>query len=61
MIGSVGKFTGEVRQELKKVTWPTRDELTDSTVVVILTTFLMAAFIGVVDFFLSLLIRFLIR
>lgn len=61
MIQNLIHFVRETRQELKKVSWPTRDELTDSTVLVILTTFLMAAFIGVIDFFLSILIRVLIR
>ncbi|MBI2167418.1 MAG: preprotein translocase subunit SecE [Candidatus Omnitrophica bacterium] len=61
MVGSVTQFIREVRQELKKVTWPTREELTGSTTVVIVTTLLMAIFIGTVDFFLSLLIRVLIR
>ena len=61
MVGSVTQFIREVRQELKKVTWPTREELMGSTTVVIVTTLLMAIFIGTVDFFLSLLIRVLIR
>lgn len=61
MAGGPGNFIQEVRQELKKVTWPAREELVDATAVVIFTTFLMAVFIGVVDFFLSLLIRFLIH
>ncbi len=57
MLGKFGNFIQETKQELNKVTWPSREELTQSTVVVIVTTFLMAAFIGVVDFFLSGFIR----
>jgi len=57
----INQFVQETRQELKKVSWPSREELLGSTGVVILMTFLMAAFIGVVDFFLSLLMRFLIH
>lgn len=61
MIGSIREFIRETQQELKKVSWPTREELLGSTWVVIVTTFLLAAFIGVIDFFLSILMRFLIR
>ena len=42
-------FMKDVRVEAGKVSWPTRDELRDSTVVVIVTVLLVAAFIGVVD------------
>lgn len=31
------------------MSWPTRDELRDSTVVVIVTVLLVAAFVGIVD------------
>ena len=55
------QFFRETRQELNKVSWPAREELLGSTAVVLVTTFLMAVFIGVVDFFLSILIRILIR
>jgi len=50
-------FFSETKQELKKVVWPTRRELTGSTVVVIVTTLMLAAFIGVVDFILSQIIQ----
>lgn len=61
MFGKVGGFVGETKQELKKVTWPSKQELWQSTLVVIVTTFILAAFIGVVDFFLSVLMRILLR
>ena len=61
MFGGVGRFIRETTQELKKVTWPTREGLIESTVMVIFTTFLMAVFIGGVDFVLSFLIRVLIQ
>ena len=43
------EYTKDVGVEMRKVSWPTRDELRDSTVVVIITVLLVAAFIGVVD------------
>ncbi len=60
MFGKFGNFVQESRQELNKVTWPTRLELWQSTGVVIVTVFMLAAFIGVVDFVLSLVMRLLL-
>ena len=57
MAAKIGNFFDETRQELNKVTWPSRVELWQATAVVIVTTFILAAFIGVCDFFLSILIR----
>jgi len=45
----VREYMKDVRIELTKVSWPTREELRDSTVVVIVTVLLVAAFIGIVD------------
>ncbi len=42
-------FFGEVRNELLKSTWPTRNELVESTVVVILSVILFAVFVMVCD------------
>ena len=47
------QFFREVRVEIKKVTWPTRKETLASTVVVLVTTFIIGAFLGVMDFLLS--------
>lgn len=55
------QFFRDTRQELKKVSWPTREELVGSTVVVIITTFILALFIGLVDFCLSIIMRLVIR
>ena len=45
----VREYMKDVRSELTKVSWPTREELRDSTVVVIVTVLLVATFIGIVD------------
>ena len=47
------KFVGEVRVEARKVSWPTREEVRQSTIVVILAVWIMAAFIFVVDWILN--------
>ncbi len=42
-------FLVEVKAEMKKVTWPTWIEVFSSTIVVIMTTLMVAALIGVWD------------
>lgn len=44
-----GRFLHEVVSELKKVTWPTREETVKLTVVVIAISLLVGAFIGGLD------------
>jgi preprotein translocase subunit SecE len=46
-------FLKEVRTELSKVSWSTRQELIGSTFVVIVITGIMAVFIGAIDLILS--------
>jgi len=43
------QFIKEVQQELKKVTWPTREETIKLTGVVIVISLLVAFFIGGLD------------
>ena len=50
MIAKIKKFVGEVLAEMKKVSWTTRRELVDSTLIVILSSFLLGIFVGVIDF-----------
>jgi len=51
------QFLREVRVELKKVTWPNRKQTAGSTVVVIILVFILASFLGLVDFGLSKLVQ----
>jgi preprotein translocase SecE subunit len=46
---SVYALSTEVADELSKVTWPTRQETTNSTVVVIVTSIIAAVFLGFFD------------
>jgi preprotein translocase subunit SecE len=57
MIERIKLFLAETRTELKKVTWPTREELKESTKVVIVSTFVVTLFVGIVDQILSRIIR----
>jgi len=49
-------FLREVKTELSKVSWPSRNELIGSTTVVIIITLILAAFTGVIDFILSIIL-----
>ena len=57
----VREFVKEVRVESTKVSWPTRNELRDSTIVVIVAVLLVSVFVGVVDYVLQLGVRLLFR
>lgn len=46
-------FVNGVSKEMKKVTWPTKEELKESTAVVIVVCLLIAAFTYVVDMTIS--------
>jgi len=54
-------FLADVRNELRKSTWPTRGELIESTVVVILSVILFAIFVGLCDSVLRKIIGFVMR
>jgi preprotein translocase subunit SecE len=43
-------FFGEIVDELKKATWPTKIELRDSTIVVIFAAVLLGLFTSISDF-----------
>ncbi len=53
MVARVKQFAQDVHVEMKKVTWPTREELRGSTVVVIVTVIICSILVGVVDRVLS--------
>jgi preprotein translocase subunit SecE len=46
-------FFNDVVKEMKKVTWPTQDELKESTTVVIVVCLIIAAFTYVIDMIIS--------
>ena len=51
-------FLKEVRQELAKVIWPTRDELIGSTIIVLIIIAAFTIYFGAVDFIFQTLSRF---
>ena len=60
-IGRVRNFFVEVRQELRKSSWPTRQELVESTIVVILSVVMLSLFVGLSDSLIVTLVRVLLH
>lgn len=56
---NIGTFVREVGNEMKKVSWPKKEQLQESTVVVIVVCLLIALFVFIVDFVFSKLFGFL--
>ena len=55
------QFFREVKVELQKVTFPTRQETMGSTLVVLVLTVIIAAFLGFSDWALSRLVKMLLH
>jgi preprotein translocase subunit SecE len=49
----ISTFISEVRAEFTRVIWPTRDDLINSTTVVVVFSVIFSLFIGVFDLILS--------
>ena len=60
-LARIRQFMMEVRAEMTKVSWPTRQQLIESTRLVLIMTGLLAFFLGVWDLLASQLIRFILR
>lgn len=58
-LAAVGGFFADVVAETKKASWPSRQELFSSTVVVIVSLVLLGIFVGVSDKILILVLRLL--
>ena len=54
-------FLSEVRNELKRVTWPTQKEVYATTVVVILTSIFFGVYLFVLDYGLNTLVQWIFR
>jgi len=61
MVNKVKQFFREVKFEIKKVVFPTKDELVGSTWVVIITVVVISLFLGVIDLGLSELVGVALR
>jgi preprotein translocase subunit SecE len=48
-IESTRTYLTDIRSEMKRVTWPNRDRVQSTTIVVIVSVFIFAAYLKVVD------------
>ena len=51
------RFLREVKSELKKVSWPNKKELTANTIVVLVSVFLAATLIWIIDGFFAQILK----
>ncbi len=61
MIQKMVTFYREVVVEMGKVSWPSREQLQVSTIVVLVFTLIFAAFIGAFDWVLSQIVQWFLR
>jgi preprotein translocase subunit SecE len=60
VIENITQFIKDAKVELKKVTWPTPKQTMASTAVVIIIVFIVAIYLGLVDFALAKLVKFIL-
>lgn len=61
MLNRIKEFFREVKVEIKKVVFPTKEELVGSTWVVIITVVIISLFLGVIDLGLTKMVGIALR
>ena len=59
-MASLTQYIKDSRAELKKVQWPTRQETTRYTILVIVISIAVAAFLGFFDYIFNLILEYLV-
>ncbi|HBH45962.1 MAG: preprotein translocase subunit SecE [Candidatus Jacksonbacteria bacterium RIFOXYC2_FULL_44_29] len=57
MIGKIIAYFQSARVELKKVTWPNREEIVQKTILVIVISVAIAIYLGLLDYIFTLLLQ----
>ena len=60
VIEKITQFIKEAKVELKKVTWPSPKQTMASTAVVIIIVFIVSIYLGIVDFVLAKLVKYIL-
>jgi preprotein translocase subunit SecE len=60
LIDRFTEYLKDTRGELRKTSWPTREQATNLTLIVLAVTVVMAAFLGALDFVFAQLIRLIV-
>jgi preprotein translocase subunit SecE len=58
---ALARYFKETRAEIRKVSWPTREQATRLTLIVLAVTIVMAIFLGTVDYVFASLVRLIIN
>lgn len=58
---AIGIFFGEVKTELSKVVWPTRDEVIKLTLIVFIVSGMLGAYVGGLDFLFTSLLTQIVK
>jgi len=53
----IGNYLTEIKGEIKKVTWPNKNDLVKTTIAVLVSSFIFGVFLFIVDAFFSRVIR----
>ena len=61
MVNKIGDYIKKIYMEMRKVTWPTRSELVNSTIVVIVISAIVAVIIFTLDTLFSNVLTLLVR
>jgi len=61
MVKKIISFIQGSKDELKRVTWPDREEVTSFTVIVLFTTVFLSIFLWIVDSGIMVVVRFFMR
>jgi len=56
----IAEYLRDTRGELRKVSWPTRKQATNLTLIVLAVTVVMAAFLGAIDFLFATLVSLIV-
>lgn len=60
IVTRIVEYLKDTRGELRKVTWPTREQATKLTLIVLAVTGVMALFLGALDYIFATLVRLII-
>lgn len=60
MIQDIKTYTAEVSKEMKKVAWPTQEQLKESTTVVVAVCGIITLFVFAVDELMTLVVKYLL-
>jgi len=61
LLSKIGQYLKDSIKELKKVTWPTKKQITVYTIVVIAMSLAVAIYFGILDYFFNWLLELIIK